>query len=248
VRKLLLLDMCKVAEAGQAVTSADARLESSGISHVPDTILSKMAYDFAFKHLPPAILNHSVRVFLFASHLATLPQPVLAVPVSTPVTGDKFRDLLFVAAMFHDIGTCSSFNGSSRFEICGADAAVNFLRTHAPETPDTELRDVWTAIACHTTSGIAQEIGLIARLIHLAVLSDFDIAGTREKLSVVMLARDLDRTLPRLDIEAVLTDAIVKQIIETEDGEKRRKKAPEYSWPRSLLTHGLEKPGKEVIA
>jgi hypothetical protein len=76
-------------------------------------------------------------------------------------------------------------------------------------------------------------------------LSDFDIAGTREKLSVVALAGDLDRTLPRLNIEAILRESIVKQIMETEDDKKRRKKAPEYSWPRSLLTHGLEKPGKE---
>jgi hypothetical protein len=204
-----------------------------------------MAYDFAFKHLPPAIMNHSLRVFLFASHLATVPQLPPAALASTPVTSERFQDLLFVSAIFHDIGTCSSFNGSSRFEICGADEAVSFLQTHAPEIPAMEVRDVWTAIACHTSPGIAQEIGLISRFIHLAVLSDFNIAGTREKLSVVALARDLDRTLPRLNIEAILRDSIVKQIMETEDGEKRRKKAPEYSWPRSLLTHGLEKPAKE---
>src|ERR1700710_1044141 len=98
--------MCKLAEAGQGVASADERPESFGGSRAPETILSKIAYDFAVKHLPPDILNHYLRVFLFASHLVTLPQPLPGAPASTPATNGRFQDLLFVAAMFHDMGTC----------------------------------------------------------------------------------------------------------------------------------------------
>ena len=233
--------MCKVAEAGQGATSHEEQIESSLSSHIPDTSLSKMVYDFASQHLPTAIMNHSLRVFLYASHLSTTSQLPSASPTPRPKTSERLQDLLFISAMFHDMGTCPLFNGPSRFEICGADAAVSFLQEHAPEIPATEVRDVWAAIACHTSPGIGEEICQLSRFIRLAVMLDFDLSGLRVELGVLALAADLDGRLPRLDIESVLRDAVVKQIMEKKEGEERRKKAPENSWPGSLLKGELEK-------
>ena len=61
-------------------------------------------------------------------------------------------ELLYTAAMFHDIGLTQSYRGSQlRFEVDGANAARDFLRSHGISERDIEK--VWAAIALHTTPG-----------------------------------------------------------------------------------------------
>ncbi len=71
------------------------------------------SFHLAQSELPPAILNHSIRVFLYANFLASHEGSVWA-------ADDKF-DLLFVACILHDIGATDRFNGHERFEVEGAD-------------------------------------------------------------------------------------------------------------------------------
>lgn len=62
-------------------------------------------------------------------------------------------ELLYAAAMFHDIGITPHYHGSQlRFEVDGANAARHFLRGHGIAEGDVEK--VWLAIALHTTPGI----------------------------------------------------------------------------------------------
>jgi hypothetical protein len=73
-------------------------------------------------------------------------------------------ELLYAAAMFHDVGLTKKYRASQlRFEVDGANAALAFLRSHGISERDIEK--VWIAIALHTTPGIPEymhpEIALV---------------------------------------------------------------------------------------
>jgi HD superfamily phosphodiesterase len=66
-------------------------------------------------------------------------------------------ELLYTAAMFHDMGLTQGYGGSQlRFEVDGANAARDFLRSLGISERDIEK--VWTAIALHTTPGIPEHM------------------------------------------------------------------------------------------
>jgi len=66
-------------------------------------------------------------------------------------------ELLYTAAMFHDLGLTQSYRGSQlRFEVDGANAARDFLRSQGISERDIEK--VWAAIALHTTPGIPEHM------------------------------------------------------------------------------------------
>jgi hypothetical protein len=73
-------------------------------------------------------------------------------------------ELLYAAAMFHDIGITPHYHGSrQRFEVDGANAARDFLRGHGIAERDVET--VWLAIALHTTPGIPEHLHPEVRLV-----------------------------------------------------------------------------------
>ena len=76
----------------------------------PDTDISKAAYAHAAGLLHPAILDHSIRVYLYANALAKH-------TLSKYFTNAHCRDLLLTACLFHDIGTTQKYDGSQRFEV-----------------------------------------------------------------------------------------------------------------------------------
>ncbi len=89
------------------------------------------------------LFHHSTRVFLFG-------EP----------TGGRKRlkydpGLLYIGAMFYDIGLTEQFHTpQNRFEVDGANAARRFLEDH--RIPEDDIDLVWDAIALHTTPGIPQ--------------------------------------------------------------------------------------------
>jgi hypothetical protein len=128
---------------------------------VPD---SKMARDLTalIRGAEPDLLfHHSSRVFLFGA-----------------LTGERKRlkfdpELLYVGAMFHDIGLTETYRRSQlRFEVDGANAARDFLRHYA--IPETAVETVWDAIALHTTPGIPEhkkpEVALVTAGVEMDVL------------------------------------------------------------------------------
>lgn len=193
-------------------------------SYVPATPLSQRAWELAQKTLPQPLLNHSLRVFIFAKWLAEREQ-------SSLVADERQLDLLFVASICHDFGATDEHNGQERFECCGADAAVSFLGTQAVSQQDAHA--VWTAIALHTSPGIAERIDPFTRLVRMGVLLDFRKA-TRDKLGATIYFDEIVRAVPRADIEKHLGDAVVAQALENAD------KAPAASWPGVLLRSHLE--------
>ena len=66
-------------------------------------------------------------------------------------------ELLYTGAMFHDIGLTAGYQVSPlRFEVDGANAARDFLRSHG--ISEEGIKTVWIAIALHTTPGIPEHM------------------------------------------------------------------------------------------
>ncbi|GGF39987.1 phosphohydrolase [Aliidongia dinghuensis] len=107
------------------------------------------------------LFHHSTRVYLFGA--------------LTGVRKDLKYDpeLLYVGAMFHDIGLTEKYRQSQlRFEVDGANAARDFLRSYG--VPEVDVETVWDAIALHTTPGIPEfkksEVALVTAGVEMDVL------------------------------------------------------------------------------
>ncbi|MER5841327.1 MULTISPECIES: HD domain-containing protein [Streptomyces] len=128
---------------------------------IPDSALAREATELVREAASPLLFDHSRRVFLWAA-LRGREQGLSFDP-----------ELLYVGAMFHDLGLTERFRRTDqRFEIDGADEARRFLHAHGV-TGEAADR-VWTAIALHTTPEIplhmAPEIALVTRGVELDVL------------------------------------------------------------------------------
>ena len=144
---------------------------------LPDGALVRDATEFVRDTESALLFNHSSRVFCFAA-------------LSGKNRSLRFdSELLYVAAMFHDIGLVPKYSsGNDRFEVDGANAARDFLLSHRVAQKDID--DVWTAIALHTTPGIPQYMQPVVALVTAGVeldvlgigLSDLDGAARREIL------------------------------------------------------------------
>jgi hypothetical protein len=134
---------------------------------VPETAAVAEASRLVQETTSPLIYQHSRRVFFFARMHAQR------------IGVDPDPELLYLAAMFHDVGLGTPFSEvEQRFEVDGADHGRQFLLAHgfSPAAADT----VWTAIALHTTPGIPGRMGPEIAAIHLGVLTDvvgFGLAG-----------------------------------------------------------------------
>ena len=128
---------------------------------VPDSRLAREATELIRSAESDLLYNHSLRVYSFGA-----------------LQGNRLGlsydpELLFIGAMFHDIGLVEGHRSAhDRFEVDGANAAREFLNAHGV-APDA-VRIVWDAIALHTTPGIPQhkepEVALVTAGVELDVL------------------------------------------------------------------------------
>lgn len=110
---------------------------------IPDSAIAKQATELLLEHGTEFLYNHSLRVFLFASLNAARKKTA------------HDPELLYVSSVFHDLGLTPHYSSADkRFEVDGADAARDFLKTHG--LPQQALQLVWDTIALHTTIGIAE--------------------------------------------------------------------------------------------
>lgn len=218
-------------------------------SCVPKDAFCQTLYHHVQKSLDPVILNHSLRVYVYASALSHI--DLTSVPQNQPTAGSeiflpKFVDseidslLLFVASMFHDSGTCTAHDHNQRFEVCGADAAVDYMQTQGM-SDSLSQRSVWEAIALHTSPGLAERMGPLTRILRMALNAEFGNELYRSLLDERLMELT-EASFPRGEIEKVLGDCVAGQV-ERREGKERRAKAPEVSWPWNLLRCKLEEPG-----
>ncbi|KAF7550494.1 hypothetical protein G7Z17_g5667 [Cylindrodendrum hubeiense] len=212
------------------------------LDSIPQTEVCSTALALARDVLPEPLFNHSLRVFFIAKFFAE--------KEGSEWAGAEKLPLLFVATVCHDLGASDLYNGHQRFEVEGADAAQQHLHTHG--ALDSDAHEVWVAIALHTSNGIAERISSLARLVRLAVKTDFSPAAFREELGVKDYASQLEERLPRLGIEQALGDAVLKQAAKIPDHVDsltwpNPDKHPGASWPGILLRAHLENPTHEGV-
>ncbi|MEV7680434.1 HD domain-containing protein [Streptomyces sp. NPDC088341] len=129
---------------------------------IPDSGLVKEATELVRDIESPLLYDHSRRVFLFGS-------------LQGRRRGLSYDpELLYIGAMFHDLGLTEGYRGSrQRFEIDGADAARDFLLDHG--LPAESARLIWTAIALHTTPEVPARLEPEVALVTAGV--EFDVLG-----------------------------------------------------------------------
>src|SRR3954468_21347400 len=128
---------------------------------VPDTRLAREATELVRETTDDLVYHHSRRVYLFGSMQGH----------NRDLSFDP--ELLYIGAMFHDLGLGASFHSSGRrFEVDGAEEAKRFLQDHG--VPQDSIRRVWTAIALHTTPGVPEfmepEVALVTAGVEYDVL------------------------------------------------------------------------------
>lgn len=139
------------------------RLKSVADIIIPDSTIATQATELLLEHGTEFIYNHSLRVFLFSA-----------------LNGNRRQlkydsELLYVASVFHDLGLTSHYSSPDlRFEVDGANAARDFLKSHG--LPKDQLQLVWDTIALHTTIGIAEhkepEVALMYSGVGLDVMGE----------------------------------------------------------------------------
>jgi hypothetical protein len=131
---------------------------------VPDSALAREATEFIRDASTQLLYHHSRRVFLWASLQAER------------LSVDHDAELLYVGAMFHDLGLVEGHRSAhERFEIDGANAARAFLERHG--LPEDQVMTVWESIALHTTRQVPDYKQPEVRLVALGV--QYDVLGTR---------------------------------------------------------------------
>jgi HD superfamily phosphodiesterase len=129
---------------------------------VPDTRLAREITELVRDTESPLLFHHSSRVYYFGA-------------LAGKRRGLRFDpELLYAGAMFHDLGLTRQHGSvNERFEVDGANAARDFLRTHGISPHEVDL--VWTAIALHTTPGIPQHMHPVIALVTAGV--EMDVLG-----------------------------------------------------------------------
>ncbi len=108
---------------------------------IPDSKLARQATELAREASSPMMFNHVMRSYFFGELLAG----------KRGIKHDA--ELVYLATVLHDLGLTAKFQGPFRFEVDGANAAREFLKSRGVPAEKTAL--VWDAIALHSTPGIA---------------------------------------------------------------------------------------------
>src|SRR5690349_9929119 len=102
--------------------------------NLPDSTIAIQATELLLEHGSELLFNHSLRAFVFSS-LKGAQEKIAYDP-----------ELLYVSAVFHDLGLSPHYSSDDkRFEVDGANAARDFLKSHG--LPPKTLQLVWDAVA-----------------------------------------------------------------------------------------------------
>lgn len=136
-------------------------LTVQGVS-LPDSKLAREITELVRDTVSPLLFHHSSRVYYFGA-------------LAGKRRGLSFDpELLYAGAMFHDLGLTSLHSSAQeRFEVDGANAARDFLRSH--DIPQADVDIVWAAIALHTTPGIPRHMHPVVALVTAGV--EMDVLG-----------------------------------------------------------------------
>ena len=92
-----------------------------------------------------------------AMHLALDVPPALIATHCVRSDVDYDDEVVFLSCVLHGLGATDYDGGDQRFDVDGADAAVNFLRRQG--LSEDRASTVWQSIALHTSVGLANRFG-----------------------------------------------------------------------------------------
>lgn len=190
-------------------------IESIADIVIPDTELVRDVTEYIRDAESDLLFDHSRRVFLFGALQGRRRglQPDL--------------ELLYVGAMFHDIGLTERYRDSQlRFEVDGANAAQEFLLARGVDEADA--RKVWLGIALHTTPGVPEFLEPEIALVTAGVETDVLGIG-RDDLSPEALAA-VTAAHPRPDFKRQILQAFT-------DGNKHRPRSTFGNVNADVLAH-----------
>jgi hypothetical protein len=167
---------------------------------MPDTDLTRKAYDLVFATGTPALAHHSVRTYLFGRALGDAQ--------GLRPDADYDDEALFLGSVLHDLGLTERGDGDQRFEVDGADLAAAFVREHGLDAERTRV--VWEAIALHSSRGIANRMRPEIALTHAGTSMDMTGLGTGALPGG--FADRVHAAFPRLERDCGLTALILDQI------------------------------------
>lgn len=167
---------------------------------LPTTEIATAAHALIAKVAPDVVYHHSMRSYLFARKLAAAQ--------GLHTSEDYDDELVYLSCLLHDLGATDHANGDQRFEVDGADAAMEFLRGH--DMDETRARSVWNAIALHTSDGLAPRFGTVAAAAQMGIGAD--ILGRGRELLPPGYADEVHALLPRHDLGYVFADMIAQQV------------------------------------
>jgi HD superfamily phosphodiesterase len=190
-------------------------IESIADIVIPDTQLVRDVTEYIRDAESDLLFDHSRRVFLFGALQGRRRglQPDL--------------ELLYVGAMFHDIGLTERYRDSQlRFEVDGANAAREFLLARGVDEADA--RKVWLGIALHTTPSVPEFLEPEIALVTAGVETDVLGIG-RDDLSAEALAA-VTAAHPRPDFKRQILQAFT-------DGNKHRPRSTFGNVNADVLEH-----------
>ena len=207
-----------ISDEGHLVTIPDDT--SAARFGLPDSAVAVAARQLTYDVSPDVIYNHTVRSYLFARELLTV----------NGIPADHDDELLFLACILHDLGATDHADGDQRFEVDGADAAARFLRAH--DVDAARIEAAWTAIALHTSVGVAHRFGPIPAAAQMGISAD--IVGALRDALPEGYARRVHAAWPRHDLGYVFAEII------SEQADRNPAKAPPLTFPAHV--HGLLHP------
>src|ERR1700676_2300853 len=144
------------------LSASPARPNSLAGVVIPDSKLAREVTELVGDAESALLFHHSSRVYYWGA-------------LTGKRRGLRFDpELLYAGAMFHDMGlTRAHASAHQRFEVDGANAARDFLRSHG--IPERDVETVWTAIALHTPLGIPQHMHPVIALLTAGV--EMDVLG-----------------------------------------------------------------------
>lgn len=162
----------------------------------PDSALTRKAVSLAERVHTKVLLNHVHRTWWFAEHIAKRQGLVYD------------RELVYLAAILHDLSLSDEFAADQRFEVDSADAASRFLLEN--DYPKSKAELVWDSIALHTSTGIVDRKQPEVAFVHVGAYADLFGLGLNELTP--SLVEDVVALYPRLGLKAAFTEALAEVI------------------------------------
>jgi hypothetical protein len=163
---------------------------------VPDSALAGRARELITDVAPPFLVHHSIRVYAWAVELAQH-------------DGRDFDpEILFVAAMLHDIGLIPAYDLGGCYEVDGAIAAQRLVLEAGGS--EGRAQAVYDAIALHNDEALPPDAA--SEVVLLWDAAGVDVTGERFGDIRPDLASKVVAAYPRIDFKREFTDRFADQV------------------------------------